>query len=97
MSQLYQALKCSTQHCKITGIQTQPYMLLPQYLDPRHVYLRGEVLRQWIEQFCPALALTVPITRVMADINTPTTLSGDSSKSLEDSFLSTDEDSLAAR
>ena len=41
--------------------------------------------------------MAVQITRVMADINTPTTLSGDSSQSLEGSFLSTDQDSLIGR
>ena len=45
----------------------------------------------------PGTSPAVQITRVMVDINTPTTLSGDSSKSLKDSFLSTDEVSLAAR
>ena len=45
----------------------------------------------------PGTSSAVQITRVMADINTATILSGDSFKNLEDSFLSTDEDSLVAR
>ena len=95
MSQLYQALQCSTQHCKITGIQTQPHAVTTMPWSRQvHLcwgpYVTGLGSFAWHQLCCP-------ITRVMADINTPTTLSGDSSKSLEDFFLSTDEDSLVAK
>ena len=45
----------------------------------------------------PDTSPAVQINRGMADINTPTTLSGESFKRLEDSFLPTEEDSLVAR
>ena len=45
----------------------------------------------------PGTSSAVQITRVMVDMNTRTTLSGDYFKCLEDSFLSKDEDGLVAR